>query len=119
LDIGSSKEAGVILQTNKKLENGYYLYLEPHNKRLVFRSWIRMYEEGGKTFPYDVEMETTVENSIDGHYTLEILVEDTTAAIYINNETALSFRMYDFKEGNLGLYALGEAQFRKISLRTE
>lgn len=119
LDMGSSTEAGVILQTNEKLENGYYLYLEPYNKRLVFRSWIRMYEEGGKTFPYDVEMETVVENSIDGHYSIEILAEDTTAVIYINNEAALSFRMYDFKEGNLGLFALGEAQFSNISLRTE
>lgn len=119
LDMRNSKEAGVILQTNKKLENGYYLYLEPNNKRLVFRSWIRMYEEGGKTFPYDVEMETAVENSIDGHYTIEILAEDTTAVIYINNEAALSFRMYDFKEGYLGLFALGEAQVSNISLRTK
>lgn len=50
-------QAEVILQANEEMREGYYIYVEPEMNRLVFCSWLRMYEEGGKTFPYDIELE--------------------------------------------------------------
>lgn len=113
-----AEQAGLILQVNEEMKEGYYLYLEPENKRLVYRSWLRMSEDGGKTFPWDVEMEVPVRITEDSKYHFEILAEGTTAVIYVNKEAAMSFRMCDLKGRNLGFFALGKAGFSKITLKT-
>jgi beta-fructofuranosidase len=115
MKLSGAKQAGIVLNTNDELKNGYYLYLDLEKNRFVYRSWLRMYEEGGKTFPYDVELETSVKQSADGTYELELLVEESTAVIYINHEAALSFRMYDYQQGQWGIFALGRCKFSKIS----
>ncbi|HIY59769.1 MAG TPA: hypothetical protein H9831_03670 [Candidatus Eisenbergiella pullistercoris] len=110
-------QAGVVLKTGPEMKEGYYLYVEPNRGRLVYRSWLRMSEDGGKTFPYDVELEAPVRTPEDGRYLLEILMEGSMGTAYVNGEAALSFRMYDLKEGNLGLFSLGRAAFERISLQ--
>jgi beta-fructofuranosidase len=115
----NARQCGLILNTAEDFCKGYYLCLEPENKRLVFRSWLRMYEEGGKTFPYDVELEVPVRTPETGVYQLEVLREGTAATAYVNGETALSFRMYDLPAGNLGLFSLGKAAFSNLELRTD
>ncbi len=112
-------QAGVVLQTTEEMKEGYYFILEPEHSRLVFRSWLRMSEEGGKTFPYDVEMETFVENADDGVYELEIVFEGSVGTIYINDDAALSFRMYDLQGRNLGLIASGDVTFENIEMFTK
>lgn len=114
-----AEQAGVILYASEDMANGYYLYVEPNRNRLVFRSWLRMYEEGGKTFPYDVEMEVPLRHPLNSRYKLEILLEGTAATAYVNDEAAISFRMYDLKEGRLGLFSLGSAEFSDICLYTD
>lgn len=59
-------QAGAILQANEEMREGYYIYVEPEMNRLVFRSWLRMYEESGKTFPYDIELEVPLRRPGDG-----------------------------------------------------
>ena len=110
-------QAGIILRVGEDMGRGYYLCLEPKRGRLVYRSWLRLYEDGGKTFPYDVEMEVPVRKTVDGRYTLEVLTEDTAATAYVNDEAALSFRMYDRSEGHLGLFSLGRAVFTNIEMQ--
>lgn len=110
------QQAGVILQVTEEMKEGYYLYIEPDRHRLVFRSWLRMYEEGGKTFPYDIELETPVREAGDGCYTLEVITEGSAAAAYVNGEAALSFRMYDLQHRDLGLFAFGRAEFSQIEM---
>ena len=110
-------QAGVVLKAGPEMKEGYYLYVEPDRGRLVYRSWLRMSEDGGKTFPYDVELEAPVRTPEDGRYLLEILAEGSMGTAYVNGEAALSFRMYDLKEGNLGLFSLGRAAFERISLQ--
>lgn len=109
-------QAGVILRVDESMGKGYYLYLEPERKRLVYRSWLRMYEEGGKTFPYDTEMEVPVRERKDGIYHMEIVAEGTAATCYVNDEAALSFRMYDLTGGQIGIFSFGKAVFSNLSL---
>lgn len=116
IEIKDACQAGVILQADETLKEGYYLYLEPDRRRLVFRSWLRMSEEGGKTFPYDVELETPIRLTENGRYRLEILVEGSAATAYVNEEAALSFRMYDYQKRNLGLFSFGRADFENITI---
>ncbi len=111
-----TQQAGVILQVTEEMKEGYYLYIEPERSRLVYRSWLRMSEDGGKTFPYDTEMEVPLRESQDGTYHLEVITEGTAATAYVNGEAALSFRMYDLKDRNLGLFSLGSAAFSGCEL---
>lgn len=114
----NARQAGIILRADESMGKGYYLYLEPDNHRLVFRSWLRMYEEGGKTFPYDTELEVPVRASEDGAYTLEIVTEGSAAVVYVNNEAAMSFRMYDLTGGKVGLFSFGTAEFSDFTMKT-
>lgn len=113
-----AEQAGIILRVREDMGKGYYLYLEPRQGRLVYRSWLRMYEDGGKTFPYDVEQEVPIRRTANGRYRLEVIIEGTAATAYVNGEAALSFRMYDLEGGNLGLFSLGRAVFTDISMHT-
>lgn len=117
IEIKDARQAGVILQADETLKEGYYLYLEPDRRRLVYRSWLRMSEDGGKTFPYDVELETPVRPTGDNRYCLEILTEGSAATAYVNGEAALSFRMYDYAGRRLGLFSFGKAVFTNIEMK--
>lgn len=117
LELSDARQAGIILHADESLQEGYYLYLEPDRRRLVFRSWLRMSEDGGKTFPYDVELEAPVRYAEDNRYHMEVLFEGSVAAAYINGETALSFRMYDYSGRRLGLFAFGRAIFSNVVLK--
>ena len=119
IQVQDARQCGLILRVGEDMGKGYYLYLEPEQRRLVYRSWLRMYEDGGKTFPYDVELETPVREDPEGRYTLEIMGDGTAAVAYVNGEAAISFRMYDLSGGNLGLFSLGRAAFANIELRTD
>ena len=114
----TARQCGLILNCGEDFGKGYYLCLEPDAGRLVFRSWLRMYEDGGKTFPYDTELEVPVRPPEDNLYKLEVLREGTAATVYVNEEAALSFRMYDLSTGHLGLFSLGKSSFSGIELNT-
>ncbi len=112
-----AQQVGVILQTTDEMKEGYYLYVEPQRGRLVYRSWLRMYEEGGKTFPYDTELEAPLHDVSDGVYDIEVVTEDGIGVVYVNSDAALSFRMYDLKDRNLGFFAFGEAEISNVVVR--
>ncbi|MCR5321060.1 MAG: hypothetical protein K6E48_07625 [Lachnospiraceae bacterium] len=114
----NAEDATIALQVTEEMKEGYYLVVEPKRGRLLFRSWLRMSEEGGKTFPYDVELEAPIDIPADGIYKCKILVEDSVGTAYVNDETALSFRMYDLAGRHLGLCAMGKVNFENIRLYT-
>lgn len=114
-----AQQAGLILRVREDMGKGYYLCIEPGRGRLQLRSWLRMYEDGGKTFPYDVELEAPIRRAADGRYTLEVVMEGTAAVAYVNDEAALSFRMYDLEGGHLGLFSLGRAVFTELEMFEE
>ena len=95
-------EAGFVLHMREDTREGYYIFLEPRRARLTLRSWLRFSEDGGKTFPYDVELEVPVRKTEDGLYRLQILTEGEIAAAYVNGEAAMSFRMCDLSVEGIG-----------------
>lgn len=118
IEIDDASQTGIILQVDEELKEGYYLYLEPDRKRLVFRSWLRMSEDGGKTFPYDVELETPVRITENRQYRLEVLMEGSAATAYVNEEAALSFRMYDYTGRKLGVFSFGKSTVENLIMRS-
>ena len=101
----------MILQVTEEMKEGYYLYIEAERGRLVFRSRLRMYEEGGKTFPYDTEPEVPARKPEDGICCPEIITEGSIGTAYVNREAALSFRMQDLPSRNVGLFSFGCSDF--------
>ena len=115
---GSAYQAGVVLQVNEDMKEGYYFLIEPENSRLIYRSWLRMSEDGGKAFPYDVEMEAPLRKAENGEYKVEIVTEKSAGTVYINDDAAISFRMYDYRNRHLGLVATGDVSFGSIEMFT-
>ena len=107
-----TQQAGLILRGDEQTGEGYFLFVEPAAHRLQYRSWLRMSEDGGKTFPYDVELEVPVREAPDGKYRLEVITEGETGAAYVNGEAALSFRMCDRHKGLTGIFSFGKVKCR-------
>ena len=118
MEAGEAVCAGVALDLERDLSRGYFLCVEPQRRRLVFRSWLRQSEEGGKAFPYDVELETALRIPEDGIYRMEIVTEKSAGTVWVNEDAALSFRMYDCREGEFGLFSFGKAKFSNVKAMT-
>ena len=115
-----TRRFGVALQLDENMDMGYYLYLEPGRNRIEYVSGIRFYGDGGKMFPYAVEMERPFSLEPDTKYNMKIFVQDTVLVVYLNDEVAMNARMYDYKNRRFGLFcADGEARFEHIALYTE
>ncbi|MNH91748.1 Sucrose-6-phosphate hydrolase [compost metagenome] len=110
---------GVILRADSDLDNAYYIKLEPHRNRIVFSSAIMQSEEGGKTFPYEVELERPVRLESGIPYRIRVILDGTIGEVYINDEVALSFRMYDIPAGRVGVFATqGSTVFEQFSVHS-
>lgn len=116
---GSPREFGVALQVDENFDLGYYLCFEPYRNRIQYKSGIRMYEDGGKMFPYEVEMERPIALHAGTDYHIKIFVQDTILEVYVNDEVALSSRMFNHTGRRFGLFvAEGDALFKNIKLFT-
>ncbi|AET57225.1 glycoside hydrolase family protein [Paenibacillus terrae HPL-003] len=56
-------------------------------------------KRGGKTFPYDVELERPLKLLPDQEYELKVFVDGTICEVYVGGEVALSARIYDIQHG--------------------
>lgn len=113
------REVGVALQVDAAFGAGYYLSLQPHRGRLEFKSGLRMYDEGGWTFPFDVELERPARLEANVPHSLKIFVQDTILLAYLDDQIALSARMFDYTHRFFGLFASdGTARFENIRLWT-
>lgn len=106
-----------MLRTQSSLDAAYYVTLEPQRSRLTFRGPIMQTEEGGKTFPYEVELERPFEYGPDEAVEVRILIDGTICEIYVGGRVAMSARMYDIEHGRLGLFVnQGEAAFGNLRI---
>jgi len=115
----NTRRLGLILRASKNLGQGYTLQIEPDRGRVVFRSYPFRDEHGGKIPPYEVELERPLQVGPDQTYFLQLVVDESIGELYLNDQVAMSMRLYDLKEGNLVFFvADGEASFENISIRT-
>jgi beta-fructofuranosidase len=115
-----ASEAGIALNVDSEMENGYFLRLKdgflaldqwPRSKALGEYQWqIR------GDIPFQAETLRPVGQSQEYHVTL--LREGSILAVYVNG-VALSTRAYDHRGGFTGVYAAGgKVEIRKIALWT-
>lgn len=110
---------GFMLRTENALDFAYYVTLEPQRDRVTFRGPIMQSEEGGKTFPYEVELERPFEFEANANIEIRIFVDGTICEIYVGGRVAMSARMYDIEQGRLGLFVnQGEAAFTDVKIET-
>lgn len=102
---GTPRSFGLALQVDERFDFGYYLMFEPDFSRIEFRSGLRMYEQGGQMFPYAVEMERAFRMTPGKTYQLELYIQGSLAVLYIDRDVAFGFRMYNWKNRKLGLFA--------------
>ncbi|MFH1084266.1 MAG: GH32 C-terminal domain-containing protein, partial [Chloroflexota bacterium] len=94
-----------------KLDGYYQLRLEPANQRLVVDRWPR---PGDQSFL----LERPLALAPDRPVRLRVLVDGTCLVAYANDAVALSCRMYDHRQGRLGLFVSeGAARFQRPTLR--
>jgi beta-fructofuranosidase len=110
---------GLMIRAQASLDNAYYIRLEPQRNRITFRGPIMQSEDGGKTFPYEVELERPIELISERVYELKVFIDGSICEIYLNREVAMSARIYDITEGKLGLFvSQGSAHFHQVKIET-
>ncbi len=107
-----TKGFGVMLRTSSDLENGYSIRIEPQHSRLVFDTWPRPGDQ-----PYMVGLERAVSLQPGTEVELQVYINETLCEIYLNQQVALSVRMYNHSEGEWGVFASeGCVKFSKTRL---
>jgi len=112
------REFGVALQVDQDFAMGYYLLFEPRRGRVQYKTGLRMYEDGGKMFPYEVEQERPFHWEAGRDYRVRIFVQGSILLLYVDDRIALGTRMLDRSGRQFGLFVSeGSAAFRRIRLQ--
>ena len=107
-----TRGCGLMLRMSDDLDEGYYVRLEPGRNRLVFDAWPRAGD-----VPYMIGLERPLFLAPDTPVTLRVFVEGTVCEVYINDQIAMSCRMYNRSEGVWGVFAQeGRARFTEMRL---
>ncbi|MHB9033877.1 MAG: GH32 C-terminal domain-containing protein, partial [Anaerolineae bacterium] len=107
-----TRGCGLILHSSEDYESGYYVRLEPEQQRLVFDAWPRPGDQ-----PYMLGLERPLVLSAGQPVRLTVITEGTLGEIYVNDQVAMSVRMYDLAAGNWGVFVQqGSAQFEQFKL---
>jgi beta-fructofuranosidase len=97
-----TQNCGVMLRTSLDFERGYFIRLEPARNRLAFDAWPRV---GDK--PFLVELERPVDLQPGRPLHLTVLVDGSICEAYVDDQVAMSARMYDHPSGQWGVFAEG------------
>ena len=114
-----TERIGVALQVDEELARGYYFYFEPDRQRVQWKSALRMHEQGGWTFPYEVELERPVSLAAGQTHHVTLFVQQSLMVLYID-DVALCARGYDWHDRRIALIVSdGAATFENIKLLTQ
>jgi beta-fructofuranosidase len=102
---------GLLLRADDRCDRYYQLRLEPHAQRMVVDRWPRPGDQ-----PFMLERPLAMQPGQP--LQLRVLVSGTCLVVYANDEVALSCRMYEHRDGNLGVFVTeGQARFEDVRLR--
>ena len=97
------------LHVDAEMERGYFLKMNERRGEVAWDMWPRS-EQGAYQWqikgdvPYQVETARMLPRTKDYH--ILIVREEDICIVYINDEVALSTRMYDHKGGYAGIYVI-------------
>jgi beta-fructofuranosidase len=113
--IEPTRAGGIMLRASDDLEKAYYIRLEPTRNRLVFDMWPRPGD-----VPFMPELERPISVAPDQPVKIKVIVDGTCCEIYVDDQIALSTRLYDLKAGQWGVFAYeGKARFEKLACYTQ
>ena len=102
---------GLLLRADEPLDRYYQVRLEPNNQRLVIDRWPRPGDQ-----PFILERPLPMHPGTPVR--LRVLVDGTNLVVYANDQVALSCRMYEHRDGQLGVFVTeGEAAFTRPVVR--
>lgn len=107
----NSGKVSLALAADKGISEGYFITLDFDRMHMYLDRWPRIVENGlepGLVRPF--------KRTDDGCYELQLLIDGTAACAYLNNEVALSFRMYDQSKHCWGILATNTALWASGSL---
>ncbi len=110
---GTSR-VGLLLNNSLEEDHGYGFFVEPLHNRLIFELF--------PVFPQysylSVYLERPIHLEPGRAHRLQVIVEGDMATAYLDDEVALSTRMYDFRSGKIGVFVQGKAAFHNIVFKT-
>lgn len=115
--------AGLAIRTSADGDEGYQFRLEPRAGRLVFDRWPRtgtghMQWQVSGDVPHVVELERPARLG-PGAHRLTLLVDGTVCLAYLDDQVAMSTRIYDRRTGGIGVFVTeGHATFTGLEVRT-
>lgn len=95
-----STALGMLIRTDNSLKKGYLLSVRPKKSRITFGKFPEAWCE-----PHPFSMERTAEIKENQSHTLKVLIRESIAAFYLDDQAALSVRMFQYKDGLLGFFA--------------
>lgn len=112
----NTMSAGILLESRGDMSQGHLLMIEPGRKRVSIRRWPIKWEPwwqnltpGSPTLGPDMERETLVEQWLpsrpqDDKYSVRILRNDQLVECFVNDQVALTYRIYEKAEDMFGFF---------------
>ena len=108
---------GLLLRASDDLESYYQVRLEPAKNRVVLDRWSPQFSITTTNPPFMLERRVVL--APDRPLKVQLLVDGTALVVYVDDQVALSGRIYDRRTGALGLFVTeGEARFDRIRMAT-
>ena len=106
---------GLLLRASDDLESYYQVRLEPAKNRVVLDRWSPQFSITTTNPPFMLERRVVL--TPDRPLKVQLLVDGTALVVYVDDQVALSGRIYDRRTGALGLFVTeGEARFDGIRM---
>lgn len=120
-EVMEGTEFGIALHTDEGMEKGYFLRMNPHNNLVAWDMWPRtnkghyQWQIAGD-MPYQIETQRMLPKA--DKFDVLLVRENDICVLYINNQVALSTRMYDHKGGKLGIYVVqGKVKVSSLAIK--
>ncbi len=108
-----TNRVGVLLNADKENDVSYGYFVEPETGKLVFE----MFPDFPQYKLNAICVERPIENMPDKKHHLRVIVDGTACVCYLDDEYALSSRMYDYTSGVVGLMIQGSAEVSSVKIK--
>lgn len=118
-----TRDFGIAIHTDESFDEGYFVRFDPKHNRFVIDMWPRSNQgkyqwqiDGDK--PFIIELERPVKIVPEKEIEVKILQQDDICVIYVNDEVAVTMRMYNQRSGDLGFFVTqGCISLKKLCIK--